>query len=454
MTDQFERIGGEVRAAMERLRVPGVALGVLHAGGTETAGFGVTSVENPLPVDAGTLFRIASISKTFTATAVMRLVEASKLDLDQPLRTSLPGLRMADAGVAERVTLRHSLNHYGGWVGDVFDEFGAGDDALARYVAGLAEVEQLTPLGEVFSYNNAGFAFAGRAIELATGRAFEEAVRELVLEPLGLARTLYFSDEVIPHRFAVGHAVMPEGPTISRPQGCPRALHPAAGLYSCVDDLLGWARFHLGDGTAPDGRPLLRTETLRYMQSSLVPAGSIADAVGVTWQIGTAAGHRTVGHGGRWASQLSTFRMVPERGFAVVVLTNAHTGAELHGPISGATIRAYLGGENQKPTHRTLTAQQLEPYVGRYQATISEVELAAGDDGLTLAQHRRMSVMDAKPVPPDPAPVRLAFVDPDRVVALDPPFDGARAEFLRDQQERIAWFRWNGRIHRRLVGGR
>ncbi len=450
MTEQFERIGDQVRAAMERLRVSGVALGVLHAGGTETAGFGVTSVPNPLAVDAGTLFRIGSISKTFTATAVMRLVEAGQLDLDAPLRTYLPELRMAGDGVAERMTLRHSLNHYGGWTGDVFDDFGGGGDALARFVVHMAEVEQLTPLGEVFSYNNAAFTFAGRAIELATGRAFEAAVRELVLDPLGLTRTLYDSDDLILHRFALGHTVLAEGPTVSRPQGCPRTVRPAAGLYSCVEDLLSWARFHLGDGAGPDGQPLLRAETLRYMQSSLVPAGSIADAIGVTWQIGTAAGHRTVGHGGRWASQLSTFRMVPERSFAVAVLTNAHTGGELHGPIAGGTIRAYLGGENPKLTHQTLAAEQLRPYVGRYQATLRDLELTAGDGGLVLAEHRRGSPMDTQPPPPEPPPVRLAFFDADRVVGLDPPLEGARAEFLRDERERITWFRWNGRLHRRL----
>lgn len=450
MTEPFEQVRGEVSAAMERLGVPGVALGVLHGGSTETAGFGVTSVENPLEIDARTIFRIASISKTFTATAVMRLVEQGKLDLDVPLRTHLPELRMAGDGVAEQVTLRHCLNHHGGWVGDIFDDFGAGDDALARYVAHLAEIEQLTPLGEVYSYNNAGFAFAGRAIEIAADRTFEDAMHELVLAPLGLERTFYFADNVITHRFAVGHVVLPEGPVVSRPQKVTRALHAAAGLFSCVEDLFTWARFHLGDGTAPDGRRLLRPETLHYMQSPLVLAGSPVESVGITWQVGTTAGHRTVGHGGQWSCQLSNFRIVPESDFAVIVLTNAHNGAELHGRIVGTAIRAFLGGEDPKPSIRTLPIEQLQPYAGHYQAKLTELDLTVEDGGLILTQRRRENAINSTPAAPNPAPVRLAFIDADRVIALDPPFEGARGEFIRDPREQIAWLRWSRRIHRRL----
>ena len=160
----FRRLGAFVKAEMKRLHVPGVAVGVVHEGREYTAGFGVTSVENPLPVDADTLFQIGSTTKTFTGTAAMRLVERGRLDLDAPVRTYLPKLRLAGRGVAGRVTLRHLFNHTGGWVGDTFVDTGWGDDALAKAVARMAEIEQLTPLGEVWSYNNAGFYLVGRAV--------------------------------------------------------------------------------------------------------------------------------------------------------------------------------------------------------------------------------------------------------------------------------------------------
>src|SRR5438309_6648692 len=141
-------------AAMERLQVPGVAVGVLRAGDETHEGFGVTSVEDPLPVDATTLFQIGSITKTFTATAVMRLVEQGKLDLDVPVRAYLPELRLASEEVAARVTLRHALTHVSGWPGDLFEDQGPGDDAIRLMVNQIARLPQLTGLGEVWSYNN------------------------------------------------------------------------------------------------------------------------------------------------------------------------------------------------------------------------------------------------------------------------------------------------------------
>src|SRR5262249_27009928 len=262
VSDQLARVSQVVEEKMAELGVPGVALGVLHDGKTETAGFGVNNVENPMPVDADTLFRVASISKTFTGTTVMRLVEQGKIDPDAPVRRYIPELRLADPDATERATVRHCLNHYGGWTGDVFDDFGRGEDALARYVAHMAEVPQLTPLGQVWSYNNAGFCLAGRAIELATGLTFEQAIEELLLDPLGMARSFFFAAEIAAEQAAVGHVALDDGPRVIRPWLLPRAGHAMGGLVSCVDDLLRWARFPLGDGTAPAGARLLRRETL------------------------------------------------------------------------------------------------------------------------------------------------------------------------------------------------
>src|SRR6266508_2035495 len=169
-----------VEQAMGRFMVPGVAVGILADDRTLMAGFGVTNVEHPLPVTAQTLFQIGSITKTFVATAIMRLVEAGALALDVPVRTYLPAFRLADQTVAERVTLRHLLTHTAGWDGDYDADFGDGDDALERVVESMDLVPQLTVPGSVFAYNNAGFYVVGRLIEVVTGQPFESAMHELV----------------------------------------------------------------------------------------------------------------------------------------------------------------------------------------------------------------------------------------------------------------------------------
>ena len=114
--------------------IPGAAFAVYYQGQTHLASLGVTSVDHPLPVTPDTLFQVGSITKTFTATAILRLVEMGRLDLDIPIRTYLPSLRLADESVARRVTIRHLLTHTGGWVGDYFNDYGPDSGSLARII--------------------------------------------------------------------------------------------------------------------------------------------------------------------------------------------------------------------------------------------------------------------------------------------------------------------------------
>jgi CubicO group peptidase (beta-lactamase class C family) len=440
----FDQLRNEVEAALAKHRVPGVALGVLHEGRVETAAWGVTSVEHPLPVDADTLFLIASNTKTFTATAVMRLVERGKLDLDAPLKRFVPELKLGHAETTERATLRHTLQHTGGWVGDFSPDTGRGDDALARYVAAMAENEQSTPLGEVWSYNNAAFCLAGRAIEVATGLSYEAAMRELVLDPLDMVRATFFADEAITHRVAAGHNVVGDDPKVVRPWHFIRAFNPAGGLICSLNEMLRWVRFGIGDGA-----PLLRPESMRLMQSSLAPAYGLADAIGLAWMISDVGGARVVGHGGYAPGQMSSTRLVPDRGFGVVVLANSDHGARLHGEVTNAALRLYLGTTAPDRPRIEATAAQRAELVGRYGAALADLEVVAEGDGLVLRVTEQRWLGPTSPTRDLPPPTRLAFTAEDRLVALDAPTKGTRAEVLRDASGQVEWLRWGGRIHRR-----
>ena len=222
---------------MDRYHVPGVAIGMLRAGDIEVATFGVTSVEHPLPIDGDTLFQIASVTKTMTATVIMRLVERGALDLDEPVRRYIPAFRLRDPAAQDRATVRHLVTHTGGWLGDCFADFGNGDDALERYVTAMAELEQITPLGEIWHYSNSSFALLGRLIEVATGKTYEEATRELLFLPLGMTRSCFSAGEAITHRVAVGHVIVDEKPTVARPWAFPRATTPVGGVVSTANDL-------------------------------------------------------------------------------------------------------------------------------------------------------------------------------------------------------------------------
>ncbi len=439
----FERLLAYAATEMGRLHVPGVAIGVLHEGKAYTGGLGVTSVEHPLPVDAQTLFLVGSIGKTMTTLAVMRLVEQGQLDLETPIRAYLPDLRLQDAEVTAQVTLRHVFTHTGGWIGDFYQDMGMGDDALSRMVTNMADLTQVTPLGTRWSYNSAGFYLAGRILEMLTGQCYEEAMRALVFEPLGMQQTFFFAHEVMTYRFSVGHDVRDAQPVVVRPWTLPRSVNPAGGVSSTLNDLLRYARFHLGDGTTPDGKRWLSPESMRFMQSPQIVVNDTMDAVGLTWWLKTVAGVPTVGHDGIIQGQISRFLLAPERGFALILLTNAECGAELNDLLEQRAFQQYLGISQPKPARIILPQEQLASYVGQYALASTEIALSLVDGELVM----RITEQDA---PQSPAQVtRLAFLSEDRVIALDPPLRDVQGTFLRSPDGRIDWFRFFWRIYQR-----
>ena len=214
MSDQT--LAAFVTAAAEKFAIPGVAVAV-WADGTETyACHGVTSLEEPRPVDENTLYSLGSISKTYTATVMMRLVAQKKVDLDAPVRRYVPELVLRNEQWASEMTVLNLLNHTAGLDWRLIVDTGDGDDALARFVARLTELEQLAPPGTRTSYSQAGYNLAGRIIEKVTGLTFERAVETLVLEPLGLRDTLYAMDDIM------ATATRPAAPRCCRPRHCTR----------------------------------------------------------------------------------------------------------------------------------------------------------------------------------------------------------------------------------------
>jgi CubicO group peptidase (beta-lactamase class C family) len=418
---------------------PGVAVGLLHDGEEHAVGLGVTSVENPLEVTPDTLFQIGSITKTFTGTVAMILAERGELDLDAPVRSYLADLRLQDEEVATRVTMRHLLTHTGGWVGDWFAYHGAGEDALTRMVGDLARLPQLTPLGTVWSYNNAGFYLAGRIIEVITGEPYERVATQFVLEPLRLERTLFFAEDVITRRFSVGHQRADDGPAeVARPWPIGRAHHAAGGLASTVRDLLRYARFPLSDGEG-----IVTRASLDAMQTPQAAAAPNFGSVGITWGIDDATRIRIVHHGGGTRGQISLLAIAPETETVLAVVTNHQRGGEITGAARRVVVEA-LGGVVQVPIAGVLDPAE---YLGIYRTPLLDVELAEDGGGLQLVIRNRggFPAEDSPPMP-DPPPYPVAFSERDRLFVTEGPDAGGEAEFLRGSDGRIAWLRLGGRV--------
>jgi CubicO group peptidase (beta-lactamase class C family) len=421
-----------VRAAREEHGVPGVAVGVLEEGAERHEAYGVTSVENPLDVTPDTRFQVGSISKTFTGTAICELVARGELDLDRPVREYVPELVLADAEATERVTLRHLLSHTGGWFGDYFDDTGWGDDAVALYVERMRELPQQTPVGELWAYNNAGFALAGRVVELVTGKRFEDAVKELVLDPLELASTTFWPWEVMTERFAVGHVGLGEELQVARPWPVGRSAHPAGGIVSTTPDLLRYARLHLQPPPA-----------LAPMQEPQAATAEEGEWVGLTWYGEDRFG--TIRHGGGTNGQLSLFVLVPARSFALALLTN-------HSPSGLKVIEAALEAAGLKEDEpRPVEDVPLGEYAGVYETAQDRVTLTPLDGARLRIETESFGGFPTKDSPPGPQlpPTEAFFYTPERWCIDEGPLQGTRGHFIRGDDGAVRWLRVGGRLYPR-----
>jgi CubicO group peptidase (beta-lactamase class C family) len=439
----FETLREAARESLVRFGVPGAAIGVEHEGTEAVAGFGVTSLEHPLEVDAGTLFQIGSITKTVTGTLAVQLVEQGKLDADAPVRGYLPQLRLADEQVAERVTMRHLLTHTGGWFGDHFADPSRGDDALERIMADLAELPQMAPLGEIWSYSNSGFYIAGRVIEVLTGRPFEAAARELVLDPLGMSSSFFLPEEVMSHRFAVGHRDEDGQMVVARPWALARASSAGGGIVSTVGDLLHYARFHLGREAGP-----LSAAALARMREPQIETGEPGRKVALTWFVREVDGVSLVGHDGGTNGQMARLLLAPEAGFALAILTNhSPAGNDLITELSRLALRQYLGVDLREAVPVELTPAELAEFAGVYVNPFAELELRVENSRLVEETTYKAGFPTKEDLLPPPPPATLAFYETDRVFVEAGPLRGTRGDFVRDGEGRIAWFRSGGRLH-------
>lgn len=456
----FDDLDAKITAGMKAYGIPGAAVG-LWAGGREyIKGYGVTNVDHPVPVDGDTVFRIGSTTKTFTGTAIMRLVDTGKVSLDAPVRRYLPDFAVADPEVSAAVTVRQLLNHTSGWLGDDVQDFGNGDDALARYVASLTRLPQLNPPGSVFAYNNAGLAVAGRIVEVVSGTAYESAVQNLLLDPLLLGHTHFFTDQLTGLRVATPHNVVDGKPVVDESfWAFPRSCNPTGGLISSVRDQLRYARFHLGDGTAPNGTRLLSEQALQSMRANPGAGGTLQvelTGMGVAWMLRPSAEDKViVQHGGTWSGQRSGFFMVPARDFAMTLLTNSEGGAQLTVDLFADdwALRRFADVGNLPAAVQHLSAGDLAPYEGRYVAeSIPEsgelerviIEFSSGNGQLD-------GTMGAEDPTAGRSRMGLAFYRPDYGLDLGPDGKpaGTRSNFVRDPVGNIIWFRSHGRLFRR-----
>lgn len=401
-----------------RFQIPGAAVAVLHDGRERFFCHGVTSVENPLPVNEDTLFLLGSVTKTYTATAIMRLVADGRVELDAPVRRYVPELRLADG---REFSVRQLLNHTSGLDWGTLVDTGEGDDALRRHVAELAALKLVGGVGERPSYSQSGYNLAGRIIENVTGQTYEQAVTSLLLEPLGLDNTHFGRDAVMTRRFAVGH----EKGAVARPWRHWRAQNPGGGIAASVRDLLAWARFHLSDNELEEMR----------RPTAVLRGSNLGDAIGVGWFLREIDGVQAIGHGGSSNGQFAELLIVPERGFAVVSVANqGPDGIPFNQAVVRESLRSHLGVLDRDPEPLPHDAAAAREVVGEYGNDAMVMTIDDTGDGLVLEVLIRQEIRASAEaeLPADHAPFPLGLLPNDEYVITAGAFSGQRGFFTRD----------------------
>jgi CubicO group peptidase (beta-lactamase class C family) len=444
---KFRELCERILKQMKRYKVPGVAIGVSSKGREFTTGFGMTNIRNPQPVTADTLFQTGSISKTFTGTMLMQLAEKGKVNLDAPVRKYIRDFKLRDKKVEKAVSVRDLLTHMGGWVGDYFNDFGNGDDALEKMVKDIAELPQIHLHRTLWSYNNTGFNIAARIIEIVTKKTYEQAAQEMLFDPLDLSMSFFYPNDILlTHRVAVGHQKVDDKVQIALPWAIGRAGNGVGGVISTVKDLLTYARFQMSDGS----KGLISGKSLRAMRAPQVSAGGRGD-MGITWFIRSIRNITLYSHGGATNGQQAYLFFIPDRDFALAVLTNSDDGNMITSNIVSWALEVYFNTSIYTPTPIKTTPAERKKYTGRYQIGTECCDLKVEGDYL-MYHHIPLGGFPTPDAPPGPAmePMRFAFYDKDKVIGMSGVYKDALGEFIRDEKGKLLYFRIGGRAHKKV----
>jgi CubicO group peptidase (beta-lactamase class C family) len=372
--------------------VPGASLAVLRDGRIDAAASGLLNLDTGVDATVDSLFQIGSITKVWTATAVMGLVEEGLVELDAPLRRYLPEFTVLDGDVAGRVTIRHLLTHSSGIDGDNFADTGRGDDALEKYVATCAALRQVHPLGATMSYCNTGFTLLGRVIEVVTGRVWDAAIRERLFDRLRLTHTATLPEEVLRFRAAIGH-IAPAGELATAPTwGLPRTAGPAGAICSTAAETVRFAELHLAGGSL-DGEQVLAPASTAAMQEPQidVPSGGVGTSAahwGLGWELFDWGGRRVIGHDGGTIGQVAFLRVVPDAGVAIALLTNGGDAMglfrDVFGPLLADTAGVALPAEPAPPSEPV--AVDASTYAGVYEREGASIRVEQRGEGIVAIQ--------------------------------------------------------------------
>lgn len=318
-----EQLDHFIQTKMEKNSLPGLAIAIASKDRILYAkGYGATSDQDAITAD--TPFAVASLSKSFTALAVMQLVETGRVDLDTPIARYIPEFKLADPRGAQ-ITVRHLLNHTSGLTDTVYPDMTVKPQpaSLQEVIKRLSSVQLHHNPGDQYHYNNTNYQLLARIVEEVSKEAFPDYLARHIFQPLGMSSTYDVSntEQFRDRPVAKGHYLLfGQAIAASEPEWF---VEGAAGMVSTANDMGKWLMTQLNDGAYRDVR-LLSKEGIESMHAP----SDAAPSYGMGWSVRQAEdGQRQIEHGGILWTYKSEALLLPEQELGIVILFNSGLNA-------------------------------------------------------------------------------------------------------------------------------
>lgn len=327
----FEAIAQQMVADQ---RVPGMAMAIVHNGQVLSArGYGITDVSDAQPVDAHTVFRLASLSKSFAGTMAGLLVNNGTLRWDSHLTDYVPDFRMSQPGAAQQITVADILSHRVGLTNNAYDRDLEGYVPYRDLSRRLAAAPMKCAPGTCYAYQNVAFSLIGDIVFATTGDFYSQEVSRRLLKPLGMNdASLGLEGIESSARWAKPHVRGKGGWVSVMPKSTYYEVAPAAGVNASASDMAQWLLAHTGHRPDVLPAPLLATlheplvDTPDQTRSSAWRRARLDSAgYALGWRVYEYAGHRVVYHAGAVQGYRGMIALVPDTDLGIVMLWNGES---------------------------------------------------------------------------------------------------------------------------------
>jgi len=398
-----------LESAVQRHHVAGANLAVFHNGELITAAAGVANTAAGIEMTPDTLVHIHSITKVFTVTLIMQLVDEGQLDLGDPVLRYLPDLKLKDSEALERITVKMLLNHTSGIDGDMLPDCGHDDETIEKAILRFAKFDQIHEPGTACSYCNGALVIAGYLAQQITGKSWHNLVKEKIFAPLDMENSAVLPEDALLHRCSVGHYFNPITGEIERGDSAfmPLSFAPSgSNLMLSASDLVIFARTHIRNGIGPNGKRILSEQSakaMRQMTVKDVPLHNV-NGIGLGWLL---FNNGVVGHSGGGAGNVSMLYVYPQKEFALAILANTNNGAvmikEVIKPLIKEIANIPLYGDYDELCHGVKdVVVDVTRYVGVYENISTRYEITAQSSGLGLSVQGKFEMNDGSSIMPSP----------------------------------------------------